>query len=81
MGIFFSVYTIQALSFQAVPLTYSMTSDAATLNLFNLNGNTGAITLMSPLVYLRDAHQYYLNVTVNEQYTNFVTTTSVWLYY
>ena len=74
----FSVNRIQAVSFQKVPLTFSLLEmDDASQGVFSINPTTGDLRLLQPRRHVSDPQQYRMMVKAQEQYTNFESVTEV----
>ena len=71
------VADVRAVSFQQVPLKFSIVKmDAASTNVFSLHQN-GELYLLKKLRHVSDPQQYKMEIKVKEEYTNLETTTQV----
>ena len=74
MVVYCSVLRLEAKSFQNLPLKFAVTTDDTVAQLtFRVSLDTGSVTLLRTLSYAIDQHRFQFNLSVTEQYSNYVT--------
>ena len=73
VSMYYSIGQVQAMSFQKLPLKFSMPSS----QMFSLDETNGYVTLKSPMTYIKNTRKYEYDIVATETYTNFKTTSKV----